>query len=421
MRRSSPRPGPDEAQKREKLESAITSYRRAIELGLRDPAVRAALRPAPLPGRAGERGPGVLQPDAGGRPAHRRPGADRLADRPGQSRLPPGRGDREEGGRRPTPTTSRPASGWPRSCWSQGRNDEAEAVIRKAIDAAKADPDRWITPGPVHGADPTSPPRPRRPSGTPRPSLAAAPLALAQCCEMVGKAFELGEPGPGQVVVRPGPRLVRQGPAGDEGPRRPDGQAPPRRVPAADQPGRRRRGAAQGDPRADRRRQVARPWPPGPGAASPRSTSPRNPPRTAEAAGPLRRQVGPTATTPDDLRVLALIHEAQGTPEGRRAGHRRPRDADRPRGRHARGPPPAGPAPGGRRRMAPRPRAVPRADPAGRRRARRRDDRPAAPAISPCSSRPCSATTSPATTPTWPRPGNWSRSSGRSSATRWAR
>ena len=68
--------------------------------------------------------------------------------------------------------------------------------------------------GPVHGADPPAREGRARPSGTPRPTSPPTPLAVAQCCAMVGKAFELSEPDRAKILVRPGPRLVGQGPAG---------------------------------------------------------------------------------------------------------------------------------------------------------------------------------------------------------------
>ena len=91
--------GLDEAQKREKLESTINSYRRAIELGLRDPGiVRHVVELLFRAGRGSEALEVYSQIPALA-PAHRRPGAEGLADRPGQSRLPPGRGDRAQGRR----------------------------------------------------------------------------------------------------------------------------------------------------------------------------------------------------------------------------------------------------------------------------------------------------------------------------------
>ena len=109
--------GLDEAQKREKLESAINSYRRAIELGLRDPVIVRHVVELLFQAGRGSEALEVYSQIPALVPAHRRPGAEGLADRPGQSRLPPGRGDRAQGASRPTPRISRPGCGWPRCCW----------------------------------------------------------------------------------------------------------------------------------------------------------------------------------------------------------------------------------------------------------------------------------------------------------------
>ena len=72
-----------------------------------------------------------------------------------------------------------------------GHQDDAEAVIRQAIDLSKTDSDRWITlvqfliftrhldkaAKAIKEAEAALPP-------------AQAPLALAQCCELVGKAYQ---------------------------------------------------------------------------------------------------------------------------------------------------------------------------------------------------------------------------------------
>ena len=419
MSRSSPRPGLTRRRSGRSSSPRSARYRRAIELGCATRPSCAHYRPAPLPGRAGQRGPGVLQPDPGGRPAHRRPGADGLAVRPGQSRLPPGRGDRAQGGRGQPRRFPGPDLAGPGPDARQRRHDEAEAVLRKAIDAAKADPDRWISlvrflvltrqAEKAEQAVREAEAQHRQPQ----------PLALAQCCEMVGKAYAAGDPDRAKTWYGQARGWFAKAQAGAEGPQRPDGQAPASpssssRPTSSPRPRGRSRRSSRGPPTASRptlaawaRRSLAQVY-----VAPTR----RGPPRPWPSS-PARRADG---AEPDDLRVLAMIHEVQGTRRaagGPSTTSRRWSAARPPRPRTA----PAGPAPGGRRRMAPGPRAVPRADPADRRRARRRDDRPAAHVHRPVRRGACSATTSPATTiPTWPRPGSWSRSSSRSSATRWS-
>ena len=82
---------------------------------------------------------------------------------------------------------SRSESGWSRSCWS-GRQDEAETELRKAVDLSKSDPDRWITL--VRFMVLTKQPEKAEKAikdaeaNLPKPE---APLALARCCELVGR------------------------------------------------------------------------------------------------------------------------------------------------------------------------------------------------------------------------------------------
>ena len=185
--------GLDEARKRELLESSISSYRRAIELGFREPAVVRQRRPAPLPGRAGGRGPGGLQPGSGRRPACRRPGADGVGVRPGQSRLPPGRGPGAQGGRGqprrfPGPVVAGPRAG-ARPPPGRGRGRAPRAVV----DAAKADPDRWVNLVRFEVLN-RHPEKAERVAEEAEGQIDKTPLALAQCCAIVGKAYEAGEP-----------------------------------------------------------------------------------------------------------------------------------------------------------------------------------------------------------------------------------
>ncbi len=79
-----------------------------------------------------------------GGPAPQRPRADGRADGHGQSRLPPA----EELARKAI--AAKPED-FERRVWlavvliEDRRLDEAKAVLRQAVDADKADPDRWST------------------------------------------------------------------------------------------------------------------------------------------------------------------------------------------------------------------------------------------------------------------------------------
>ena len=85
----------------------------------------------------------------------------------------------------------RSESGWFRFCLSSGRQDDAETEIRQAVELSKTDPDRWITlvrflvitkqlakaQKAIKDAESAVPPD-------------QMPLALAQCCEMMGRAYD---------------------------------------------------------------------------------------------------------------------------------------------------------------------------------------------------------------------------------------
>ena len=191
------------------------------------------------------------------------------------------------------------------------RPDDAEAEIRKAVDAAKADPDRWLTL--VRFVVLTRPAREGR-AGRPRrrgpPGQAAA--GPGPVLRVDGERLRGRRPGPGQAVVRPGP------PTGSTRPRPtmkdPDDLTVKRRFAEF---------LLQTNQLAEAEEQLKEilaraadgkspDSPPGPGAAWPRSTRPP-PAADRRGPGPLRRQGGPAGADPDDLRVLALIHEAQGT------------------------------------------------------------------------------------------------------------
>ena len=185
---------------------------------------------------------------------------------------------------------------------------------------------------------------------------------------MVGSAYTAADPDRAKPWFDQARHWFDKAQADAEGPQRPDGQASaspssssrPIRSPRPRGCSRRSsRGRADGkspDLAAWARRQ------PRPGLRD--APARRGPPRPWPSS-PARP--GRTGAEPDDLRVLALIHEVQGTPRAAKLAIADLETLIAPRGRRARGPAPAGPAPGGRRRMAPGPRAIPRADPADRR------------------------------------------------------
>lgn len=207
-----------------------------------------------------------------------------------------------------------------------GRSEDAEKALRGGLDADKGSPKRWLAlvqfllqdrqlekaEQAVRDAEPFL--------GDRQPSqgedAAAGPLALARCCEMVGKGFELVEPdrarlwygrardwfGRAQKALKdPGDLTVKRlyakflldtnATADAEAAfkeliaRTADGKSPDLAIAA-------RRGLAQ-------------------------TYLAAKPPRTAEALALFSARAG-TPGDPDDLRVLASIHQAQGTPEGRR-------------------------------------------------------------------------------------------------------
>lgn len=303
-----------EVQRKEKLESAITLYRQAIQMGQRDPAlVRHYIQLLFRAGRGGEALDFYSQMPSIGQYAgdlgrvvtdfavahHDYQQAEDIArkavaDNPGdfQARV------------------------WLSNVlMGERKNDEAEKVLRQAIDAARAEPDRWITlvrfltlTRQLDKAEQAV-----RDAEAP---LAARPLALAQCCEVVGKTLELSDPDRAkawygqargwfdkaqQALKDPADLSVKRqlakflldtnAAADAEGlfkdilKRTEDGKSPALATWA-------RRGLAQ-------------------------AYVSMRPPRTAEALALFAGKPG-RGGDPDDLRVMAAIHESQGTPEGRR-------------------------------------------------------------------------------------------------------
>jgi tetratricopeptide (TPR) repeat protein len=197
----------------------------------------------------------------------------------------------------------------------QGKNDEAESMLRKAIAAAKGDPDRRITL--VRFMVLThQPDKAEEAVRDAEASIPAAPLAVAQCCAMVGKTFELGDPEKAkswygeargwfakaqQALKDPGDLSVKRRLAQFllETNEAADAEAPLKEIMARTADGKSPTLANWA------RRSLAQLY----------ATS--NPPRNAEALALFAGKSGDPDDA-EDLRILASLHEAQGTPEGRR-------------------------------------------------------------------------------------------------------
>jgi cellulose synthase operon protein C len=307
--------GPDEAQKREKLEAAINAYRRAIELGLRDPGiVRHVVELLFRAGRGSEalevysQIPALVQltGDLG-----RRASQIALANRDFRQA--------EELARRAIEASPQDfqARVWLAYVLLEGhRPDEAEAEIRKAIAADKADPQRWITL--VRFAVMTrDAPKAEKAVEDAEASLAKAPLALAQCCQMVGNAYTAVDAGRARSWFDRARRWF--GKAQDDL-KDPNDLTVKRRLAefllqanqVAEAEGVFKEILARA---ADGRSPELAAW-------ARRSLGQvyalATPPRTVEALALFAGKEGGAGADADDLRVLALIHEVQGTPEGRR-------------------------------------------------------------------------------------------------------
>ena len=308
--------GPDEARKRELLESAIGSYRRAIELGFREPAVvRHVVQLLFRAGRGGEALEVYSQV----------PGVGRLSgdlERIASEYAFTNRDFRQAADLARKAVAANPddfqARLWLAQVLAQDRRpDEAEAVLRAAVDAAKADPDRWVNLVRFEVLN-RHPEKAERVAEEAEGQIDKTPLALAQCCAIVGKAYEAGEPD----RARPWYGRARGWFAKAQAALKdPEDQTVRRRLAeflvqtnqAAEAEGplkeilARTAAGKSPDVAAWARRSLAQVY-----------TAAR-PPRTAEAlalfADPAR-QGG--AIDPDDLRVLSMVHEVQGTPEGRR-------------------------------------------------------------------------------------------------------
>ncbi len=309
--------GTDEARKQEKLESSIVSYRRALELGLRDADVmRHYIQLLFRAGRGSEALEIYGQMPAGG------PLPGELVRMASQVALV----NRDyyqaaEIARKAVEANPKDfqARVWLAQVLLRDRKEaDAEAVLRKAVADDPRDPDRWATllRFMVLTRRPEQAKRAIQEAEASLAGVADAPLALAQSCEVIGKSDEAVDPdqarawyararrwfdaaekakGPGDPTVRR--RLVefllQTNQAGEA-------EAPLKEILKRAADGR------QPELAAWARRSLAQVY------------ALAKPPRIAEAQQLLAGKAGAGGGDADDLRVLALIHEAQGTVEGRR-------------------------------------------------------------------------------------------------------
>jgi tetratricopeptide (TPR) repeat protein len=179
--------GLDENQKRQRQESLINSYLRAIELGQRGTAlVRRVVQLLLAVGRGNE----VLE---------RIPMAPQLAGDLGQMamRFALENRDYEQAEEIARRAVAAKPNDFQERLWlvqvllAAGNLDGAETEIRKAIDLSKSDPDRWSTlvKFMILTKQPEKAEQAVRDAET---NLPQAPLALAQCCQSLGRAFDGG-------------------------------------------------------------------------------------------------------------------------------------------------------------------------------------------------------------------------------------
>ena len=308
--------GPDEARKRAKLESAIASYRRSLELGLHDPAVvRHFVQLLFQVGRGSE----ALEIYS------QIPGMVQLTGDQGRLASQIALDNRDYNQARDLARKSVAANpddfqAWVWLATVQLRSlgpDDAEVVLRDAVEAGKTDPDRWITLVRFM-VQIRQPEKAEKVVQEAKANIGKTPLAMAECCRMVGKAYEASAPDRARSWYGQAREWFAKA---EEAQKDPKDLTVKRRLAefflqtnqaaAAEKPLKEIRArTADGkspDLAAWARRGLARVYV----AASP--------PRTADALAlfpEADRQGG--VSDPDDLRVLSLVHEAQGPPEGRR-------------------------------------------------------------------------------------------------------
>ncbi len=307
-------PSLDESQKRESLLAAIAAYRRAIDLGVRDPAV--VRRIVALLFRAG-RGSEAL--DVYGQV----PSAIQFTGSMSQEAVRLALAQRdyrqaEEIARKAVETNPGDfqARVWLAQVLFEERQiDQAETVLRKAVDAAKTDPERWQT---LLRFDVLN----RRLQKADQivqeaeTNLAGSPLALAQLCQSLGAAHASTDPD----LARPWfdrargwfdkARAATKDP-GDLSINRRFAEFLLQAGQSAEAEGYLKEILARAagkspDANAWARRNLAQIY-----ALS-------TPPRIAEALALFSDPKNRAGTEAEDLRILALVHEAQRTAEGRR-------------------------------------------------------------------------------------------------------
>jgi tetratricopeptide (TPR) repeat protein len=307
--------GTDEARRQERIESAITAYRRAIELGMRDPlVVREFVQLLFDVGRGSE----ALEiysriPTAGQLPG----GLERMV-----SEFALRQRDFSQAEDSARKVVAANPGDYPARVWLahvlivDRRPDEAETVLRDAVAANQADPDRWANLVTFLVQNRRFE-KVEKAIGDAQAHIAQAPLVMAQCCETVGRAYGVVEPDkakswygqarhwfdeaqkalkdPNDLTVkrRLAEFLIRTNQA-DEA------EGPLREILA------RTEGGRSPDAAAWARRVLAQVYALG------------DPPRIEDALALLADKVSQPGGNAEDLRVLSRVHEAQGTPEGRR-------------------------------------------------------------------------------------------------------
>jgi tetratricopeptide (TPR) repeat protein len=307
--------GQDEALKQAKLESAIASYRRAIELGLRDPAVvRHCIQLLFRAQRGSEALEIYSQMPAGGQLAG---DLGRMA-----SEAAVAMGEYHQAEELARKAVEANPEDFPARVWlaqvllRDRRPDKAEEELIKARDANKSDPDRWLTllRLMVLTHQPDKAEVIARDAETSLANVTNGPMALAQGCGIMGKGYELVDPDRSkswyakargwfdkaqEALKDPDDPTVRR--------RRAELFLQTNQVAEAEGSLKEILARTPEDKSPDlvawARRSLAQVY------------AVANPPRVAEAQALL---AGKAVDNPDDLRVLSLVHEAQGTPEGRK-------------------------------------------------------------------------------------------------------
>ena len=196
----------------------------------------------------------------------------------------------------------------------------------RRIAAAKADPDRWLSL--VRFAVLTDQPaKAEKAVHEAEANLVKQPLALAQCCQLVGNAYAAVDPDRAKSWFDQARHWFAKAQAEIKDPDDLTVKAPLRRVPPPDQPGSPRpRGRSR---RSSRGRDAASRPTSSPGAAQPGpGLRAATPPRTAEALALFAGKAGRPGRAGRPARP-GLDPRGPGDSGGPAAGHRRPRDADR--------------------------------------------------------------------------------------------